>query len=105
MGLAAALLGSPTAALANEALPAAIADRLDGHAVEFTQSAASQRRHMMIEQQMRAQRGYGRGPAYGRRGYGPPRGYYGPRRGYGYGPRPYGPPPGYGRRDPYWRGY
>lgn len=93
LGLASAAVMVPNAASASESLPASVADRLGNQPVEFTQSAASQRRHMMIEQNMRAQRGYGRG--YGpRRAYGPPRGY---------GPRGYGPPRG--PRYEYRRGY
>lgn len=92
-------------ARASEALPASLAERLDGQPAEFTMSAAKERRLMIMQETMRQQQygrrgGYGRGP-----GYGPGPGYgrgpgYGPRSGYGppgYGPRPYGPPPGYYR--------
>ena len=73
-------------ALASEALPAAIALKLDSAAADFTMTAAKERRLQIIENTTRQQRysgrGYGRG--YGARpGYGRDyRGGYGPRRGY-----------------------
>ena len=78
------------AASASEALPQAVAQRLDARAAEFTMTAAKERRLMMIEQSIRQQRRndgrYGR--PYGRE-------YGGP--GYGH-RRPYGGPPPYGYR-------
>ena len=72
-------------AMASEALPKSLAERLDKAPAEYSWSAAAERRHMIMEETMRQQR-YGRG-------YGSPRGY-GPPRGYGYGPGPgWGPPP------------
>jgi hypothetical protein len=86
VALASAAISASTAVHAAETLPATVAHQLDGQAVEFTMTAAKQRRLMIIEETQRQQRygrrGYGRGPGYG----------YGPRRGYD------GPPPGYYRR-------
>jgi hypothetical protein len=83
-------------AMASEELPASMAQGLDKQAMEYTWSAAAERRHMIIRETMRQQR-HGRGGGYG---YGPRPGY-GP--GYGYGPRRgYGPPPGYYRRHRGW---
>ena len=94
MALAGAALLAPAAASASEALPAAMAQKLDEQAAEFTMTAARQRRLMMIEQAQREQR-YGRRGAYSRSyGRGP---RYGRGPGYRDGPRR-GPPPGY-RRD------
>ena len=86
-------------ASASEELPAAMPQRLDKQAAEYTWSAAAERRHMIMRETQRQQR-------YGRGGYGPRGGYYGPRRGYYGGPRGgyYGPrgggrymgTPGYG---------
>lgn len=96
--IAAALAASVTtmatatsATPANEALPPAVAQQLDTLRIEFTASAAKRERMMIIQQNMEAQRRYGRS---GNRGYGYGGGYdrgYGPRPGYG--PQPYG----YGR--------
>src|SRR5687768_16541076 len=85
-----AALAAP--AQASEALPPTIALQLDEQPVEFTQSAASHRRHMIIQQNMRQLR-HGRGYV---RGYGPG-GRYGYGRAYGH-RRGYGPRPGYGYR-------
>ncbi|AOO83220.1 hypothetical protein BHK69_24700 [Bosea vaviloviae] len=95
IALASAAISASTAVNAAETLPATVAHQLDGQAVEFTMTAAKQRRLMIIEETQRQQRygrrGYERGPGYGRElGYG-----YGPRRGYD------GPPPGYRRYDRY----
>lgn len=85
-------------ASASEEMPAAMAQRLDKQAAEYTWSAAAERRHMIMRETQRQQR-------YGRGGYGPRGGYYGPRRGYNgprggyYGPgggRQYMGTPGYG---------
>ncbi|UZF95590.1 hypothetical protein [Bosea sp. NBC_00550] len=88
--------GLTAAAMASEAVPQSLAEHLDKAPAEFTQSAASQRRHMIMEETMRQQRrdqyrggGYGRGPGYGR-GYGPGPRYYGPHPGYRRPPPPYG---------------
>ena len=93
-------IGSALAApaMASEALPRNLAERLDKAPAEYSGSAAAERRHMIMRETMRQQR-YGRG-GYGPRGgyYGPRRGYYGPRGGY-YGPgggRQYMGTPGYG---------
>lgn len=86
-------IGSALAApaMASEALPKELAQRLDKATAAYSWSAAAERRHMIIEETMRQQR-YGRGYGYGPRGYGPPRGYgYGP--GPGWGPPRYAPPP------------
>lgn len=76
-------------AQASEALPPAVAQHLDKAPVEFTWSAAAERRHMIMRSQRRGHGGYGRG--YG----------YGPRPGYGYrrhgGPPPWAPAHGYRR--------
>lgn len=102
VGLASSVAAMPQTAHA-EALPQAMADRLDDQALEFTQSAASQRRHMMIEEQMRAQRGDQRRPASEpRREYRAPQDYGRPR---GYGPRDEDRSRGYGPRDDRSRGY
>ena len=93
-------LGSGLAvpAMASEAVPRELAQRLDKATVAYSWSAAAERRHMIIEETMRQQR-YGRGYGYGRgysppRGYGPPPGYgYGYGRGPGWGPPRYAPPP------------
>ncbi|TCR61680.1 hypothetical protein [Bosea sp. BK604] len=74
-------IGAPSQARA-DALPAGIAHQLDRQDVEFTMTAAKERRLMMMNSLNRQQR-YGRG-GYGRPGYGYNRGYgYG--RGYGRG--------------------
>lgn len=96
--------GIAAPAVASEALPQPLAQRLDQQAADYTMTAAKERRLYMMQETMRRQQ-YGRGgPGYGR-GYGPrPRYDYGP----GYGPRPgYGPPRGYGPRPGYGppRGY
>lgn len=82
-------------AMASQDLPAATAQQLDKQAAEYTRSAASERRHMIMRETMRQQRYDQR-----RRAYGPRHGYSG--RGYGYGPRHHGPRPGYYRRHPGW---
>lgn len=79
LAIAGASLMASNHAHASETLPAATAQQLDQQPAEFTQSAASQRRHMIIRETMRQQR-------YGNRGYGHRRYGYGPR--YGHGPRP-----------------
>lgn len=90
-----AALSAP--AIASESLAPQLAQRLDKAPVEFTMTAAKQRRLMMIEESQRRQR-YGRpGYGYGRPGYGRPGYGYGrpqrPQPGYGYGARPgWGPP-------------
>ena len=76
-------------ASASEELPAAMAQRLDKQAAEYTWSAAAERRHMIMRETQRQQR-------YGRGGYGPRGGYYGPRGGGRYMGTPgYGGPPVY----------
>ncbi|MGO4405886.1 hypothetical protein AB4Z10_16685 [Bosea sp. RAF48] len=93
--IAGAVIASPMAASAQD-LPAGVASGLDRQPVEYSMTAAKERRLMIMQETMRQQQ-HGRGrPGYGR-GYGPrPHPGYGP----GYGPRP-GPRPGYG----YGRGY
>jgi hypothetical protein len=104
---AAIVIGAAFAApaMASEAVPQDLAQRLDQAEADFTMTAAKRRRLMMMQN---AQPRYGRGPGYGPRpgyygrgpGYGPRPGYYG--RGPGYAPRPgYGPRPGY-RPPPRW---
>lgn len=95
LALAGAAIASPQDATAAEAMPAAVAHHLDGQVVEFTVTAAKQRRLMIMENTMRQQRYGNRGHGYGR-GYGPRPGY-GYSRGYGHG-RGYGPRPSYGYR-------
>lgn len=82
------LIAAPSAN-AGQALPPAVAGELDRQPIEYSQSAASQRRHMIMRETMRQQRYGNRGHAYGRG--------YGPRPGYGYS-RGYGPRPAYGYR-------
>lgn len=66
---------------ASDALPQSLAQRLDTQPIEFTMTAAKQRRLMMMDSINRQQ--HGRGNAYGH-GYGSGRGYdRGP--GYAYG--------------------
>jgi hypothetical protein len=84
--LASAASASPIVATA-EALPTVVAHQLDGRDIEFTASAAHERRMEIIRNTTRQQRYSGRG-AYGRG--------YGARPGYGYG-RGYAPRHGYRR--------
>lgn len=87
---------SAAPAFASEAVPAALAKRLDGVPAEFTMSDAKRERLMIIQENLAAQQGYGRRPP----GYGPPPAYGPPPRyGYGYG-RGYGPPRGYDAPPP-----
>lgn len=92
LAIAGAAIALPTAATAAETLPATVAHQLDGQNVEFTMSAAKQRRLYMMRSLNRQQRHSNRNRGYGR-GYGNPpqydRGYrprpgYRPRAGYGY---------------------
>ncbi|QEL23557.1 hypothetical protein FQV39_13915 [Bosea sp. F3-2] len=90
--IAGAVIASPAAAGAQD-LPASVAAGLDRQPVEYSMTAAKERRLMIMQETMRQQR-------YGRGGYGYGRGY-GPRPHYGYGPG-YGPRPGYGYRRGYY---
>lgn len=100
-------IGASAQATASEAMPQALAQQLDQQALEYSMTAAKQRRLYMMQEATRQQQ-YGRGGRGYDRGYGPrPRYGYGPgygpgpRYGYGpgYGPRPgYGPPRDYGYR-------
>lgn len=76
------LAGAALPASATEALPAAVAHRLDVAPAEFTASAAKMRRMQIIQDTMNRRRYDRRGRGYGRGYYGP-----GPRYGRGYGPR------------------
>ena len=98
--IAGAVIASPLAASAQD-LPADVAERLAQQPVEYSMTAAKERRLMMMQESARQQRYGNRGQGHYGRGYGPrPRYGYGP----GYGPRPgYGPGPGYGYRRGYER--
>ena len=68
LAIAGAAIASPTTADA-QALPANMAAGLDQQPVEYSMTAAKERRLMMMQEANRQQR-------YGRGGYGPRPGYY-----------------------------